>query len=119
MYCDHLSIEGGTHMKQVDLLEPVRVADHLDGVVFSVWQVCRLVEITKMQLNYWTERTAIKTFGGKQRHYDADSVELLMLIKQGRDLGFGVPTAIEAAREFRQRSRLERRSDTAADPQAA
>ena len=98
-------------MKQVDLLEPVRIADHLDGVVFAVWQVCRLVGITKMQLNYWTERAAITTAGGKQRLYDASAVELLMLIRQGRDLGFDVPTAIRAAHEFLQRGRLEHRSD--------
>jgi DNA-binding transcriptional MerR regulator len=98
-------------MKQVDFLEPVRIADHLDGVVFAVWQVCRLVDITKMQLNYWTERAAISTAGSTQRLYDANAVELLMLIKQGRDLGFDVPTAIEAACEFLRRSRLESRLD--------
>ena len=87
------------------------LVDHLDGVVFAVWQVCRLVGITKMQLNYWTERATITTAGAKQRLYDASAVELLMLIKQGRDLGFDVPTAIRAAHEFLRRSRLEYRSD--------
>jgi len=100
-------------MKQFDLLEPVCVGDHLDGVVFAVWQVCRLVGITKMQLNYWTDRAGIETAGCKQRLYDAGAVEFLMLIKQGRDLGFDVPTAIEAAHAFVERSRRESASGAA------
>ena len=106
-------------MKQADLLEPVCVADHLDDVVFSVWQVCRLAGITKMQLNYWTDRAAIRTLGGKQRLYDLDAVRLLLLIKQGRDLGFGVPTAIIAAREYVQRSTYTRPDTPINAPQAA
>jgi DNA-binding transcriptional MerR regulator len=53
-----------------------------------------------MQLDYWTERGDIPTQGRKQRLYDASAVEMVMLIKQARGLGFDVNAAIAAAREF-------------------
>jgi DNA-binding transcriptional MerR regulator len=106
-------------MKQMDLLEPVRVADHLEEVEFGVWQVCRLAGITKMQLNYWTDRAEIHTVGSKQRLYDVDAVKLLLLIKQGRDLGFDVPTAVVAAREFVQQDSQPQSDAHLAVPQAA
>jgi DNA-binding transcriptional MerR regulator len=54
-----------------------------------------------MQLDYWTNKAQIPTKGKKQRLYDLDAVELVMLIKQGRDKGLNLGDAIEAARAFR------------------
>src|SRR6476469_10898167 len=93
--------------KQSDLLEAVSVADRVGELQFTVGKVCRMAGITKMQLDYWTERGSIPTQGKKQRLYDASSVETVMLIKQARDLGFDVNAAISAAREFVERQELQ------------
>ena len=53
-----------------------------------------------MQLDYWTNKAQIPTKGKKQRIYDMDAVETVMLIKQGKDKGLNPPTAIEAARQL-------------------
>jgi DNA-binding transcriptional MerR regulator len=90
-------------IRQSDLLSAVSVADRVDDLQFTVGQVCRIAGITKMQLDYWTERGSIPTQGRKQRLYDAPAVEMVMLIKQARDLGFDVNAAIAAAREFVER----------------
>jgi DNA-binding transcriptional MerR regulator len=90
-------------VRQSDLLSAVSVADRVDELQFTVGQVCRIAGITKMQLDYWTERGSIPTQGKKQRLYDSSSVETVMLIKQARDLGFDVNAAIAAAREFIER----------------
>src|SRR4051794_16162773 len=90
-------------IRQSDLLSAVSVADRVDDLQFTVGQVCRIAGITKMQLDYWTERGSIATQGRKQRLYDAPAVEMVMLIKQARDLGFDVNAAIAAAREFVER----------------
>ena len=90
--------------RQVDLLEDVSVAERVTDLEFTVGQVCRIAGITKMQLDLWTERAAIATLGVKQRLYDTDSVEHVMLIAQARELGFSVDAAIEAAAAFRARS---------------
>jgi DNA-binding transcriptional MerR regulator len=87
-------------VRQSDLLSAVSVADRVDELQFTVGQVCRIAGITKMQLDYWTEKGGIPTQGKKQRLYDSSSVEVVMLIKQARDLGFDVNAAIAAAREF-------------------
>jgi hypothetical protein len=89
--------------KQSDLLEAVSVADRVGELQFTVGQVCRMAGITKMQLDYWTERGSIPTQGKKQRLYDAGSVETVMLIKQARDLGFDVNAAIAASKDFQAR----------------
>jgi DNA-binding transcriptional MerR regulator len=87
-----------------DLLRPVDIAARIEDVLFTVGQVCTIARITKMQLDLWTERAAIETLGVKQRLYDVDAVEHVMLIAQARDLGFSVGAAIEAASAFRARS---------------
>jgi DNA-binding transcriptional MerR regulator len=87
-----------------DLLRPVDVAARIHDVLFTVGQVCTIARITKMQLDLWTERAAIATLGVKQRLYDTDAVEHVMLIAQARDLGFSVDSAIEAAAAFRSRN---------------
>ena len=87
-------------LRKSDLLSAVSVADRVEELQFTVGQVCRIAGITKMQLDYWTERGDIPTHGKKQRLYDAGAVETIMLIKQARDLGFDVNAAIAAAVEF-------------------
>ena len=84
-----------------DLLRPVDIATRIGDVLFTVGQVCTIARITKMQLDLWTERASIATLGVKQRLYNADAVEHVMLIAQARDLGFSVDSAIEAAEAFR------------------
>jgi DNA-binding transcriptional MerR regulator len=96
-------MEGVDMSKQSDLLEAVSVADRVGELQFTVGQVCRMAGITKMQLDYWTERGSIPTQGKKQRLYDAAAVETVMLIKQARDLGFDVNAAIAASKDFQAR----------------
>ena len=70
--------------KQVDVLEPIDLAEHLDKVELYLGQVCQIAGISKMQLDYWTNKAQIPTKGKKQRIYDMDAVETVMLIKQAR-----------------------------------
>ena len=87
---------------ELDLgLRPLDLSEHLDKLELTLGQVCRIAGITKMQLDYWTLRADIPTRGRKQRLYDADALELVMLIKQAKDKGFNLASAIEAAREFK------------------
>ena len=88
-------------MRQVDLLEPVSLDDRLPMLELYLGQVCSLTGITKMQLDYWTTKAQIPTKGNKQRIYDIDAIETVMLIKQGKDKGLNLGAAIEAARRFR------------------
>jgi DNA-binding transcriptional MerR regulator len=83
------------------VLEPVDIPARLGRIELYLSQVCRLAGISKMQLDYWTNKAQIPTKGKKQRLYDLDAVELVMLIKQGRDKGLNLGDAIEAARAFR------------------
>jgi DNA-binding transcriptional MerR regulator len=69
-----------------------------------------------MQLDYWTNKAQIPTKGKKQRIYDIDALETVMLIKQGKDKGLNIGAAIDAARRFReQRVAAERAASAAAD----
>jgi DNA-binding transcriptional MerR regulator len=88
---------------EVDVLEPIDLAEHLDKVELYLGQVCRLAGISKMQLDYWTNKAQIATKGKKQRIYDMDAVETVMLIKQGKDKGLNLAAAIAAARRFQER----------------
>jgi DNA-binding transcriptional MerR regulator len=81
-------------------LGPVDMAAHLDKLELYLSQVCSLAGISKMQLDYWTNKAQIPTKGRKQRIYDRRAIETVMLIKQGRDKGLGLAAAIEAARRF-------------------
>ena len=87
---------------QADLLEPIDLAKHLDKVELYLGQVCQIAGISKMQLDYWTNKAQIRTKGKKQRIYDMDAVETVMLIKQGKDKGLNLSTAIEAARKYKE-----------------
>ena len=86
--------------RQVDLLEPIDLADHLDKIELYLGQVCQIAGISKMQLDYWTTKAEIPTKGRKQRVYDMQAVEMVMLIKQAKDKGLNLGAAISAAREY-------------------
>ena len=84
-------------------LEPIDLAAHIGRIELYLGQVCRLAGISKMQLDYWTNKAQIPTKGKKQRIYDMDAVETVMLIKQAKDKGLNLGAAIEAARGFREK----------------
>jgi DNA-binding transcriptional MerR regulator len=100
--------------RQVDLLEPINLADHLGKVELYLGQVCTIAGISKMQLDYWTNKAQIPTKGRKQRIYDIDALETVMLIKQAKDKGLNLGAAIEAARTFQ-----EQRLEAAPEPELA
>src|SRR5712691_6711747 len=52
-------------MGQVDLLEPVELAEHLHKLELYLGQVCLIAGISKMQLDYWTNKAQIPTKGKK------------------------------------------------------
>jgi DNA-binding transcriptional MerR regulator len=83
-------------------LEPVDLAAHIGKVELYLGQVCRLAGISKMQLDYWTNKAQIPTKGKKQRIYDIDAIETVLLIKQGKDKGLNLTASIEAVRRFRE-----------------
>jgi DNA-binding transcriptional MerR regulator len=89
-------------MRQVDLLEPVNLAERLPRLELYLSQVCSVAGISKMQLDYWTTKAEIPTKGNKQRVYDMDAVEMVMLIKQAKDKGLNLGAAIAAAREYQE-----------------
>ncbi len=88
------------YTKQVDVLEPIEMVEHLDKIELYLGQVCAIAGISKMQLDYWTNKAQIRTKGKKQRIYDMEAVETVMLIKQGKDKGLNLGAAIDAARRF-------------------
>ena len=87
--------------KHVELLEPIDMVEHLDKMELYLGQVCAIAGISKMQLDYWTNKARIPTKGKKQRIYDMDAVETVMLIKQAKDKGLNLGAAIDAAQRFR------------------
>jgi DNA-binding transcriptional MerR regulator len=89
--------------KPEDLLEPVDLTEGLRQIDLTLGQVCRVVGISKMQLDYWTNKAQIPTRGRKQRLYTMTAVETVALIKQGKDKGLSLGAAIEAARAFQAR----------------
>ena len=89
------------YSKPLDLLEPIDMGEHLDKVELYLGQVCAIAGISKMQLDYWTNKAQIPTKGKKQRIYDMNAVETVMLIKQAKDKGLNLGAAIDAARRFR------------------
>ncbi len=95
-----------------DLLEPIDLAEHLEKVELYLGQVCQIAGISKMQLDYWTNKAQIPTKGKKQRIYDIDALETVMLIKQAKDKGLNLGAAIDAARRFRE----DRAAEAAAAP---
>jgi DNA-binding transcriptional MerR regulator len=89
------------YTKQLDILEPIDLTRHLSKVELYLGQVCQIAGISKMQLDYWTNKAQIPTKGRKQRIYDIDALETVMLIKQAKDKGLNLQAAIDAARRFR------------------
>jgi DNA-binding transcriptional MerR regulator len=88
---------------ELDLaLRPVDLTDHLDKLELTLGQVCRVAGITKMQLDYWTLKAQIPTRGKKQRLYDTEALEMVMLIKQAKDKGLNLGAAIAAAAAFKE-----------------
>ena len=87
-------------------LKPLNLAEHLDKLELQLGQVCQIAGISKMQLDYWTTKAKIPTKGRKQRIYDMDALETVMLIKQAKDKGLNLGAAIEAARAFKDREHL-------------
>ena len=90
-----------TFVGQIDFLEPVDLTQHLDKLELYLGQVCQIAGISKMQLDYWTNKAQIPTKGKKQRIYDIDALETVMLIKQAKDKGLNLGAAIDAALRFR------------------
>ena len=88
--------------RAADFLEPIDISEHLDKIELYLGQVCQIAGISKMQLDYWTNKAQIPTKGKKQRIYDMDALETVMLIKQGKDKGLNLSTAIEAASKFKE-----------------
>jgi DNA-binding transcriptional MerR regulator len=84
-----------------DLLEPVDVGLHLQELELTLGQACLVAGVSKMQLDYWTTKAQIPTRGRKQRLYDMDAVETVMLIKQGKEKGLSLEAAIRAAARFK------------------
>ena len=93
---------------EFNILEPIDFSDHLDKVELYLGQVCQIAGISKMQLDYWTNKAKIPTKGRKQRIYDLAALETVMLIEQGKDKGLNLGAAIDAARRFRASQALER-----------
>ena len=60
---------------QVDILEPVNLSEHLEKIELYLGQVCQIAGISKMQLDYWTNKAQIPTKGKKQRIYDIEALE--------------------------------------------
>src|SRR4026208_2612952 len=88
--------------RAADFLEPIDIAEHLDKIELYLGQVCQMAGISKMQLDYWTNKAQIPTQGRKQRIYDMDAVETVMLIKQAKDKTLTLGAATEAPRRFRE-----------------
>jgi hypothetical protein len=103
-------------IRQVDLLEPIDLAEHLGKVELYLGQVCQIAGISKMQLDYWTNKAQIPTKGKKQRIYDIEALETVMLIKQAKDKGLNLGAAIDAARRFRDGQANERSPVIPAQP---
>src|ERR671935_2404758 len=91
--------------RPIDLLEPVDLTESLQDLELYLGQVCRIAGISKMQLDYWTNKAQIPTKGKKQRIYDMDALELVMLIKQAKDKGLNLEAAIAAAKRFREQAK--------------
>ena len=92
------------YSNQVDLLEPINLSEHLDKIELYLGQVCHIAGISKMQLDYWTNKAQIPTKGKKQRIYDIDALETVMLIKQAKDKGLNLGAAIDATRKFQEQN---------------
>src|SRR5437867_1995871 len=87
-------------------LEPLDLAAHLQKLELQLGQVCQIAGISKMQLDYWTTKARIPTKGRKQRIYDVDALETVMLIKQAKNKARNLGAAIGAAKASKGRKSL-------------
>jgi hypothetical protein len=101
-FCRDRRVQPMAYSKEIDFLEPIDFAEHLDRLELYLGQVCQIAGISKMQLDYWTNKGQIPTKGKKQRIYDIDALETVMLIKQAKDKGLNLGAAIDAARRYRE-----------------
>ena len=85
---------------ELNILEPVNLAEHLDKVELYLGQVCQIAGISKTQLDYWTNKAQIPTKGKKQRIYDIEALETV-LIKQAKDKGLNSARRSTRPRRFR------------------
>src|SRR2546422_11014790 len=92
--------------RAADFLEPIDISEHLDKIELYLGQVCQIAGISKMQLDYRTNKAQIPTKGKKQRIYDMDALETVMLLQQAKDKGLNLGAAIEAPRRLGERSDL-------------
>src|SRR5687768_17914424 len=95
-----------TYSKQLDLLEPINLSEHLEKIELYLGQVCQIAGISKMQLDYWTNKAQIPTKGKKQRIYDIEALETVMLIKQAKDKGLNLGAARSEEHTSELQSRL-------------
>ena len=87
--------------KAADFLEPIDIAEHLDKIELYLGQVCQIAGISKMQLDYWTNKAQIPTKGHKQRIYDIDALDnLLDRLGLVRDVARSFPFPRAAGRVF-------------------
>ncbi len=98
-------------LRPEDLLEPVDLGLRLQELELTLGQACLVAGVSKMQLDYWTTKAQIPTRGRKQRLYDMDAVETVMLIKQGKEKGLSLEAAIQAAARFKAARGAGRASD--------
>jgi hypothetical protein len=57
--------------RAADFLEPIDLAEHLDKIELYLGQVCQIAGISKMQLDYWTNKAQIPK--GEEAHLDIDA----------------------------------------------
>ncbi len=93
----HLADEPDTSRPPVGVLhEVVDLGAQLESLELTVGQVCKVAEISKMQLDYWTIKARIPTRGNKQRLYDLPALRTILLIKQALASGLTLSAAVDA-----------------------
>src|SRR5437762_2080473 len=88
--------------RNVDLLEPINLAEHLDKVELYLGQVCQIAGISKMQLDYWTNKAQIPTKGKKQRMSEKEAARRGRMTKQQTEKVLTPGAAMAAGRRFRE-----------------
>jgi DNA-binding transcriptional MerR regulator len=69
----------------------------------TLGQICRVAGVTRARLHCWTARAEIPTAGKTQRLYGMDALELVMLIKRGKQKGLSLEQAVQTAKASRWR----------------
>ena len=94
---------------QADLLEPINFSPSISTRSSSIsGRSAQIAGISKMQLDYWTNKAQIRPRDASNGSTTWTQVETVMLIKQAKDKGLNLEAAIEAARAaFAERERPE------------